>query len=300
MQRGSPGSRSPLRSRRGYVGAAMVGAVLIMAVFAPWLSPYHPNAQNFAPLLPPSFAHPFGTDQLGRDEISRIIYGARVSVIVSFVGVAIGSSLGTILGLVAALKSGAIEALIMRITDILLAYPGIVLGIGIVALLGPGSAQIAIAVAIFNVPLFARLMHGAVLKEKTLEYVQATISLGASKWRLARYHLLPNAFPMVVPQLSLALGGGVLIEAALSFLGFGAQPPTASWGEMLSASRPYLSNAPLLAIVPGLALALFVIGFNLLGDTVRGSLSIRSQFGLRMSQRKDGTMTAEGPTEVVA
>ena len=260
------------RGRRTLTGGAIVLAVVLMAVFAPLLSPHNPNAQLFTPLLPPSSQHFFGTDDLGRGVLSRVIYGARISVIVSLGGVAVGSVVGTFLGLVAALKLGTLETVIMRVVDVLLAFPGIILGITVVVLFGSGNGQVALAVAIFNVPLFARLTHGRVLKEKTLDYVDATISLGASPTRLAWRHLLPNTLPVLLPQLSLAMGGGVLIEAALSFLGFGAQPPAPSWGAMLSASRPYISTSPLLAVFPGLALAFLVIGFNLLGDGIRDVL----------------------------
>jgi glutathione transport system permease protein len=258
------------RRPRAGVGIGMVGFILVVAVFAPWIAPFAPNAQDFSPLLRPSAGHWFGTDELGRDVVSRVIYGARISAIVSFAGVGTGAALGVTLGLVAAMRERLIGGLIMRTIDILLAYPGIVLGIAIVALFGPGSTQIALAVAIFNIPVFARLTHGTVLKERSLDYVRATISLGASRSRLALRHLLPNALPAIVPQLSLSLGGGVLIEAALSFLGFGAQPPTPSWGSMLAESRPYLSAAPMFGVLPGIALAIFVVGFNLIGDSLRG------------------------------
>lgn len=256
---------------KGLVGFAMISVIVLMAIFAPLIAPYNPNAQNFAPLLPPSASHLFGTDELGRDVLSRIIYGARPSVVVSVVGVSIGSALGVVVGLIAGLRPGILEGAIMRVVDILMAYPGIILGIGIVALFGAGNTQVTVAVAIFNVPVFGRLTQSAVLKEKVLDYSRAVVSLGASQARLARRHLLPNALPALLPQMSLSLGGGVLIQAALSFLGFGAQPPTASWGSMLADSRPYLSSNPLFAIAPGVFLAFFVIGFNLWGDSLSGA-----------------------------
>jgi ABC-type dipeptide/oligopeptide/nickel transport system permease subunit len=257
------------RRPRAGVGIAMVGGVLVVALFAPLVAPHTPNAQDFQPLLGPRAGNLFGTDDLGRDVFSRVIYGARISVVVSFVGVGAGAAIGVTLGLLAAMRPGVVGGLIMRTMDIFLAYPGIVLGIAIVALFGPGSSQIALGVAVFNVPVFARLTHGSVVKERSLDYARAAISLGASRSRLAFQHLLPNALPAIVPQLSLSLGGGVLIEAALSFLGFGAQPPTPSWGGMLAESRPYLSVAPFFGVLPGLALALFVVGFNLIGDSLR-------------------------------
>lgn len=265
-------AKIPLRAKAGLI---MVVIILLMAILAPWISPHAPNGQDFSPLLPPSLKHPFGTDDLGRDVLSRVIYGSRISVIVSFIGVAVGAAAGTGLGLVAALRPGIAESGIMRLVDILLAYPGIILGIGIVSLFGSGSKQITVAVAVFNVPIFARLTHSAVQKENALDYVRAAVSLGASTRRLAWKHVLPNSLPALIPQLSLSLGGGVLIEAALSFLGFGAQPPTASWGAMLSESRQYLSNAPMFAIAPGIALAIFVVGFNLLGDAAPELLARR-------------------------
>lgn len=289
-------NRKSFGGARGVIGCILVAIIVLVAVLAPVIAPYGPNAQDFSPLMPPSAAHWFGTDELGRDVLSRVIYGARVSVLVSFVGVGLGSALGVLLGLVAGLRSGIAETIIMRVVDILLAYPGIVLGIGIVALFGGGNNQVAIAVAVFNVPVFGRLTQSAVLKERNLDYARATVSLGSSQARLAWRHLLPNALPTLLPQFSLSLGGGVLMQAALSFLGFGAQPPAASWGSMLAESRPYLSNAPLFAIAPGLALAIFVIGFNLLGDALRDSLdpsSARSS-EVRRSIRMPGPVSQPG------
>ena len=269
--------RRVFASPTAIVGAIMVLAVLVVAVFAPLIAPHDPNAQDFRPLLSPSVHHLFGTDEFGRDVLSRVIYGSRQSVVVSFIGVGIGVVLGALLGLAAGLRRGVLEAFIMRTADVLLAYPGIILGVAVVALFGVGSSRVTSAIAVVTVPIFTRLAHAAVLREISLDYVPATVSLGATPSRLAFRHLLPNALPTLIPQISLSLGSGVLIEAALSFLGLGAQPPTASWGLMLSESRPYLAVAPLYAIFPGLALVAFVIGFNLVGDAVHEAMSPRSR-----------------------
>lgn len=270
-------ARRLLTTPSAILGIMSVGVILLVALLAPLLVPHAPNAQDFHPLMPPNGGHLFGTDEFGRDVLSRVIYGSRVSVAVSFAGVGLGVVVGALLGLAAGLRSGVTEMAVMRFVDILLAYPGIILGVGIVALFGAGSSRVTIAVAVINVPIFARLTHSAVLREKSLDYVRAALSLGMTQWRLAFRHLLPNALPSLLPQISLSLGNGVLIAAALSFLGLGTQPPTPSWGAMLAESRPYLIEAPMYAVFPGLALMVFVIGFNLLGDSVRELISPQSR-----------------------
>jgi ABC-type dipeptide/oligopeptide/nickel transport system permease subunit len=214
-----------------------------------------------------------GTDELSRDILSRVIFGTRVSIAAGFVSVAAGSAIGIFLGMIAGMFRGVADAAIMRTCDFLLALPGILLGIVIVAVLGPGLAQVCIAVAIVNIPVFARLMRSAVLKERELDYIRASVVQGASTARILLKHILPNSISVVITQFSAATGQAVLIEAALSFLGLGVQPPTASWGSMLSTSRDYLATSPLYALAPGLMLFVFVLGLNLFSDALQRVLN---------------------------
>lgn len=283
--------RRSLSDRRGLVGASLVGAIIAVAVMAPWISPFDPNEQAFVPLQSPSWAHLVGTDDLGRDLLSRIIYGARVSLAVSLLGVGIGVVAGVLLGLVAAQRSGALGSAIMRGSEIIQAFPGIILAIAVVAVLGPGSTQVAIAIGINSVPFFVRLTHGSILKEMQLDYVASTVSLGARPRRVALQHLLPNGLPAVLPLVSVRLGTGVRAEAALSFLGFGATRPTATWGGLLNAATPYIAYRPWQVIVPGMAIVLLVIGFTLIGDAVQRAIDPRSR-----PRRLDVGEGDDGPT----
>lgn len=263
--------------RRGLVGASMVGAIVAVAVLAPWIAPFDPNAQAFMPLQSPSWTHLVGTDDLGRDLISRIIYGARVSLAVSLVGVGIGVVAGVLLGLIAAQRSGVLGSSIMRGSEIIQAFPGIILAIAVVAVLGPGSTQVSIAIGVNSIPFFVRLTHASILKEMQLDYVASTVSLGAKPRRVALQHLLPNGLPSVLPLVSVRLGTGVRAEAALSFLGFGATRPTATWGGLLNAATPYIAFRPWQVIVPGMAIVLLVIGFTLIGDALQHAVDPRSR-----------------------
>lgn len=262
---------------RGLVGASLVGAIVAVAVLAPWIAPFDPNAQAFMPLQSPSWAHPVGTDDLGRDLLSRIIYGARVSLAVSLLGVGLGVVAGVLLGLIAAQRSGVLGSSIMRGSEIIQAFPGIILAIAVVAVLGPGSTQVAIAIGVNSIPFFVRLTHASILKEMQLDYVVSTVSLGAKPRRVALQHLLPNGLPSVLPLVSVRLGTGVRAEAALSFLGFGATRPTATWGGLLNAATPYISFRPWQVIVPGMAIVLLVIGFTLIGDAMQHAVDPRSR-----------------------
>jgi peptide/nickel transport system permease protein len=266
-----------LRDKRGLVGVVLVGGMVFMAVFAPWIAPHDPIAQSFDRLAPPSSSHLFGTDDLRRDLLSRIIFGARTSIAVSFFGVGAGALAGTVLGMLAAQRRGVIETLVMRGAEILQSFPGIILAIMIIAILGPGSAQIAVAISVNAIPLFVRLTYGSILKEVQLDYVAATVSLGATPARIARRHLLPNVVPDILPLLSIRLGVGVLSESALSFIGLGAPRPRPTWGRLLSEAGPYLSERPLLAVFPGVAIVILVIGFSLIGDAVQVAVDPRSR-----------------------
>ncbi|MBS7700358.1 MULTISPECIES: ABC transporter permease [unclassified Chelatococcus] len=264
-----------LRTPSGMIGVALLAIVSLIAVFAPLIAPYDPNMQfSGFRLSPPGTAgHWLGTDELSRDILSRVIYGTRVSLLVGFFSVSAGAAIGIALGIIAGMTREWIDTLLMRACDILLAYPGILLGIIAVAILGPGLSQVCIAVAFVNIPIFARLTRGAVLRERELEYVKAAIVGGAGPAHIMMRHILPNSVGVVVTQISAAAGHAILLEASLSFIGLGIQPPTASWGSMLSKSREHLATAPLYAIVPGVLLLVLVLGLNFFSDAMQRALN---------------------------
>ena len=264
------------RNRMGAFGLGILALLVVVAAGAPLLSPYHPNEQHDGDeLVSPVRAYPLGTDELGRDILSRVIWGARVSLLVGLVAVGLGAGLGIPTGLVAGYFGGWLEATIMRIWDALLAFPGILTGIAVVTVLGPGAFNVAIALAIVNVPEFSRLTRACVLRERERDYVLAARCLGGSDWRLIARHLLPNCLPPLLVQLSLSMGFAVLLEASLSFLGLGTQAPDPSWGSMLNDSRTFLRQAPWYGIFPGVALAILLIGLNYLSDALRLALDPR-------------------------
>ncbi len=265
--------KAVLSKPSGLFGFAVVALITLAAVLAPWLAPCGPDTQFAGLRLAAATAgHPLGTDELSRDLISRVLFGARISLLVGFASVAAGAGLGIIVGLISGMGSRIVDTLLMRACDILLAYPGILLGVITVAILGPGLTQICIAVAFVNLPLFARLMRASVLRERELDYVNAAVVQGSGLWRIMLRHVMPNSIGGVITQLASAAGHGVLLEASLSFIGLGIRPPAASWGTMLSSSRDYLTAAPLYAVVPGLLLMLLVLGLNLLGDAMHKAL----------------------------
>jgi ABC-type dipeptide/oligopeptide/nickel transport system permease subunit len=259
----------------GAFGLGLILLVITVAIVAPLIAPFDPNEQFSDLQLSPAGAagHWLGTDELSRDILSRVIFGTRVSIAAGFVSVGAGAAAGIFLGMVAGMFRGFADVTIMRACDFLLALPGILLGIVIVAVLGSGLAQVCLAVAIVNLPVFARLMRAAVLKERELDYVKASIVQGASSARILIRHILPNSISIIISQLSAAAGQAVLIEAALSFLGLGVQAPTASWGSMLSKGRDYLAVSPLYALAPGLMLFVFVLGLNLFSDALQRVLN---------------------------
>jgi peptide/nickel transport system permease protein len=237
------------------------------------IAPYDPLEQDGrAELVGPSAAHPFGTDELGRDLLSRVIYGSRTSLMVGVLAVTLGSLIGVTSGLAAGYVGGWLDALIMRVLDVLLAFPAILIGIAIAAMLGPGATNAAIALAIVSVPQFSRITRASVLGEKERDYVQAARSIGVRNVSIAVRHILPNTVSPFLVQLSLSMGYAVLLEAGLSFLGLGTQPPDPSWGGMLNASRTYLRDAPYYAIFPGIALSVLLLGLNFLSDALRDAL----------------------------
>ena len=252
------------------VGIAIVGFALLGALVGPALSPFDPASQELAlRLATPSLAHPFGLDELGRDILARVLAGARISFLVGFTVVIVSASLGTMLGAVAGYFGGRIDDLISRVIDILLAFPGLLLAIALVAVLGPSLANVLFALTIIGWVGYARLVRGQVLRAREFEYVQAARALGASTPRILWKHIIPTAIPAVVVQATLGMAGAIIGEAALSFLGLGVQPPTPSWGTMLNGGRAHLLDAPHLTIFPGVAIALLVLGFNFVGDGLR-------------------------------
>ncbi|MBI2756562.1 MAG: ABC transporter permease [Chloroflexi bacterium] len=270
-----------LRNPQGTLGLGILLALVLVAIAAPLLAPYDPLVQNPGKeMAPPSGAFLLGTDNLGRDLLSRIIFGSRASLLVGVLAVALGATVGIGSGLLAGFLGGWLDAVLMRAYDALLAFPAILLGIGVVAVLGPGILNVALAIALAQMPDFARLTRALVIGERRREYVEAARNLGAGSGRIMVRHVLPNTVAPLLVQVSLAMGFAILAEAALSFLGLGTQPPTPSWGGMLNDSRQYLRQAPWYGVWPGVALASLLIGLNFLSDALRDALDPR-RVGLR-------------------
>ena len=260
-------ARRLLRNFAFTFGLVLTVLLVTVAIAAPLIAPYDANMQDTARRLePPSHAHLLGLDDLGRDVLSRIIFGARVSLRVGFSVVFLASLVGITLGAISGYFGGIIDTLVMRLTDILLAFPGILLAIAMVAVLGPNLNNVIIALATIGWVGYARLVRGQVLKVREMEYVTAARALGARSPRVILLHVLPNVINPVIVMATLGLAGAILSEAALSFLGLGVQPPTPSWGAMLTSGRRYLGLANHLAIFPGAAIMLAVMGLNFLGD----------------------------------
>ena len=266
------------RNPGAIVGFALVCLFVFVAVFAPLLAPHSPRDQNLAALQGtccpgPSLAHWLGLDDLGRDEFSRIIYGARYSLLVGVVSVAVGLSIGLVLGAVAGFMGGVVDTVIMRIVDVMLAIPGFLMALGIAAMLGPGLRSVTIAIGVVNVPIFARLLRGSVLAQRENDFVLAARSVGVPRRQILVSHVLPNSVSPVIVQGTLALATAIIDAAGLGFLGLGPQDPaTPEWGTMLSDTVRYLQTAPFLAIFPGIAIVISVLGFNLIGDGLREAL----------------------------
>ena len=264
------------RSYVGIVGAALVVFFLLVTALAPMLAPYDPVATDFASVLtPPTREHPFGTDDIGRDILSRVIHGSRVSLEAGLFTVAVALTIGLPLGLAAGFFGGRVDMLISRGIEVILSFPTLVLALGITAILGPKLIHALFAIGIVFVPHFARLIRGQVLSVKENDYVNAARALGAADVRVMALHILPNCLAPLLVQSSFSISFAILTEAALSFLGLGTQPPTPSWGIMLAMGRGYLEQAPWLGAFPGLAIFLTVLGFNLLGDGIRDALDPR-------------------------
>jgi len=269
--------RRLLRHGPALVGLALIVIFLLAALLAPIIAPYGPIEGKLVDRLqPPSGGHLFGTDLQGRDEFSRILFGAQVSLQVGVVSVFMGLVMGGLIGATAGMFGGRVDSALMRVVDVLLAIPGILLAIAIVAWLGRGLPQIMLAVAVTNVPLFARLLRGSLLALREADFVIAARSLGASRTRLLLRHMLPNALTPVIVAATLALATAIIDVAGLGFLGLGPPDPrTAEWGTMLTDSTRFLRAAPYLIFFPGLAIVITAVGFNLLGDGLRESLDPR-------------------------
>jgi peptide/nickel transport system permease protein len=277
----SPGRRAwrrLVRRRGAMVGLAIIVMVVLVAVFAPWIAPYDPAQQSWTAVRKPaSTAYWLGTDEVGRDLLSRIIYGARASLSAGVISVAIAIGVGVPFGLLAGYVGGLTDGLISRITDAMLACPFLILAIALAAFLGPSLGNAMIAIGVTATPLFVRLTRGQVLSVKAEDYVEAARAVGNPHWRIAFRHILPNVLPQLLVQATLTIATAIIAEASLSFLGLGQQPPAPSWGSMLNSAQRFLINAPWMAVWPGLAIFLTVLSFNLLGDGLRDALDPRSK-----------------------
>ncbi|WP_404293589.1 ABC transporter permease [Cytobacillus kochii] len=265
-----------LSNKAAMIGAMIIIFYLLIALFAPLLAPYDPYAINLDnKFIPPSADHWMGTDDKGRDILSRLLYGSRLSMGVGFAAVAFGALFGIMCGLIAGYYGKWVDSIIMRVMDILLAFPGILLALAIIAALGPSLINVTVAVGAFSVPLFARIVRGSTLEVKKLEYIDAVRSLGANDFVIIFKHILPNILSPIIIQGTLRLATAILSAAGLSFLGLGAQPPSPEWGTMLSSGRDFLFSAPYIALFPGLAISILVLGFNIFGDGLRDALDPR-------------------------
>lgn len=270
--------RRLLSTPGGVAGAMILATATALVVAAPLVAPYDPlELIPGALLAPPSTTHFLGTDELGRDVLSRILVGGRLSLAVSAVSVCTAAAIGIALGLFAGYYGGIRESLVMRVVDFLLAFPGIIVALIVVAILGPGIWNAAIGIAIFNVPIFARVIRARVLQERRRGYILAAECAGASGLRVQLRHLFPNVADAAIVQLNISLSVAVLLLAGVSFLGLGAQPPAPEWGAMLAEARPYLITAPVYGIAPGICLAIVVLGLNLLADALRDALDPRKR-----------------------
>jgi len=251
--------------------ALIVLGIILVALFADLLAPFDPARIAAGPRLsPPSVQHPFGTDHLGRDMLSRVIAGARVALLLSFASILAGAVIGTVIGLASGWLEGLTDQILQRLIDALMAFPGLVLALALVAMLGPGFEKIIIALSVFSIPTVARTVRGTVLSAKQNVYIEAANALGASSRRLLLRHILPNITAPLIVVMTVQLGTAILGEAALSFLGLGVQPPAVSWGQMLSGpARRMMEQAPWLVMFPTLAISLTVLAINFLGDTLR-------------------------------
>lgn len=261
------------KNKSAVIGAILILFFIVVAIIGPFIAPYSPTEQDLVNKLQgPSAEHWLGTDHFGRDIFSRIIHGTGLTLIVGFFSVALGATVGVFLGIISGYYGGRIDSIIMRLMDILLAFPSILLALAIVTVLGGSLVNVIIAVAISSIPIFARIVRGSTLSVKKLEYIDAMRALGASDARIIFKHILPNISSPIIVQATLSIATSIISASGLSFLGLGAQPPTPEWGAMLSDGRNYLYNAPHVATFPGLAIVAVVLAFNMLGDGLRDAL----------------------------
>ena len=271
-------ARQLARRPAAVAALAVILGFIVVAVAAPQLAPYDPTAIDYRALRkPPSAAHPLGTDEVGRDVLSRLLWGARASLLAGVIPVSIAVAISVPLGLLSGVVGGWIDGLIMRINDAMLSIPFLIVAIALAAFLGPGLGNAMIAIGIAALPTFVRLVRGTVLAVRTEEYVEAAHALGCSRPRVAVRHILPNTLPPLFVQMSITVAAAIIAEASLSFLGLGQQPPAPSWGSMLNTAKNFIDNAPWMAIWPGLAIFLLVLSFNLLGDGLRDALDPRQR-----------------------
>lgn len=264
------------RNRRAVVGAIILTVIILMAAFAPYVTMHEPHRQNMRNRLQaPSKDHIFGTDQFGRDIYARVIYGARLSLQVGFFSIGLALIIGCTLGLLAGYYGGILDNVIMRFVDVLMALPGFLLALSIVAALGPGLQNVILAIGVSYIPSFARMMRSAVISTRELDYVNAAKSLGAKDRRILLTHILPNSLSPIIVMTTLSMAGAILSAAGLSFLGMGAQPPTPEWGSMIANARPFIRVSHWAVTIPGLAIFTTVMCLNLVGDGLRDALDPR-------------------------
>ncbi|WP_349371964.1 ABC transporter permease [Salinarimonas sp.] len=277
----SPGRRAWGRLRRRPAAMAALAIIVVIvaaALLAPWIAPYDPTAQSWTAVREaPSAAHWFGTDEVGRDILSRVIWGARASLAAGVISVLIAMAAGVPLGLLAGYVGGWTDAVLGRVTDAMLAIPFLILAIALAAFLGPNLTNAMIAIGVTATPIFIRLTRGQVLAARAEDYVEAARAVGNPHWRIALRHVLPNVMPPILVQATLTIATAVIAEASLSFLGLGQQPPMPSWGSMLNSAQRFLSQAPWMAVFPGVAIFVTVLAFNVLGDGLRDALDPRAK-----------------------
>lgn len=262
-----------LKNKAAIVGGLIILFIIFVGIFGPFLVKTDPNAQNILnKLQPPSKEHWFGTDNFGRDIFSRIVNGTKLTLTVGFLSVFIGGVIGVVIGIVAGYYGGAVDTITMRLMDILLAFPGILLALAIVSVLGGSLINVIIAVGIFSIPAFSRIVRGSTLQVKKLEYIDAVKALGASDIRIIFKHILPNIMSPIIVQATMRIATAILTASGLAFLGLGAQPPAAEWGAMLSDGRAFMHNAGHMVLIPGMMIVIVLLAFNIFGDGLRDAL----------------------------
>lgn len=267
-----------LRNKLTLTGFIIVGLVVLVGLLAPVLAPYDPNLMDIpARLQGPSSAHPFGTDEMGRDILSRVMYGARISIAVGVIIVAVSAAIGVVLGSLSGYFGGRIDQAVMAVTDMILAFPSMVLALALTAAMGPGLLNTMLAVIIVRIPMYTRLMRGQVLVQKEQQYVRAASTFGEKPFWIVARHIVPNCLTPLMVQMTLGIGDAILIASSMSFIGLGAQPPTPEWGAMISTARVYAIDQWWYAAFPGLSILITIMGFNLIGDGIRDILDPRSR-----------------------